>query len=111
MMYPNVNYIDSIEALDAVFAASLASPVVIFKHSNSCGRSAHVLEQIVTIGANINVVVVQRHREISKDIEQRTGYRHQSPQAFVIRDGKAVYHASHYGIDATAINAHLEDAH
>ncbi|MCC7308714.1 MAG: DUF2847 family protein, partial [Acidobacteria bacterium] len=44
---------------------------------------------------------------ISNAVEARTGHRHQSPQAFVIRDGKAVYHASHYGIDPEMINQHL----
>lgn len=108
-MYPNVNYIDSIEALDAVFAESLANPVVVFKHSKNCGISAHVLEQVVTIGASINVVVVQRSRDLSNAIETRTGYRHQSPQAFVIKEGKAVYHASHYGIDVDTISRLLQN--
>ena len=107
-MYSNVNYIDSIEALEAVFERSDANPVVIFKHSSSCRISAHVLEQVDTIGADINVVVVQHSREISNAIESRTGYRHQSPQVFVIKEGKAVYQASHYGIDPSAISRHLE---
>jgi bacillithiol system protein YtxJ len=107
-MYSNISYIESIEALDAVFAESAANPVVIFKHSNRCGISSHVLEQVVTIGANVNVVVVQSSRELSNVIETRTGYRHQSPQAFVIKDGRAVYQASHYGIDASAISRFLE---
>ena len=108
-MYSNINYIDSIEALDAVFAESLANPIVIFKHSNNCGISAHILEQVVTIGTNINVVIVQNSRHLSNAIETRTGYRHQSPQAFVIKDGKAVYHASHYGIDVDTISRLLHE--
>ncbi len=108
LMYSNVVYIDSLEALDALFAESLANPVVIFKHSIRCGISAHGHEQVGTIMANINVVVVQNSRDLSNVIETRTGYRHQSPQAFVIRDGKAVYHASHYGIDPAAISQHLD---
>ena len=107
-MYTNVRYVDSIEALDAVFEESLENPVVIFKHSISCGISAHILERVVTIGADINVVVVQSCRDLSTAIETRTGHRHQSPQVFVIRDGKAVYQASHYGIDAAAISRFLQ---
>jgi bacillithiol system protein YtxJ len=101
--------LESIDALDALFEVSHRAPVVLFKHSKTCGISAHLLEEIRTVDSDISVVVVQSHREISNEVEQRTGFRHQSPQAFVIRDGKAVYHASHYGIDPAAINAHLED--
>jgi bacillithiol system protein YtxJ len=55
------------------------------------------------IDAEINVVVIQDHRDISNQIAERLDHRHQSPQAFVIKDGKAIYHATHYGIDPQAI--------
>ena len=100
--------LESVEALEQLFEVSHSAPVVLFKHSRTCGISAHLLEQIRTVDSHVNVVTVQSHREVSNAIEQRTGYRHQSPQAFVIRDGKAVYQASHYGIDPAAITAHLE---
>jgi bacillithiol system protein YtxJ len=92
------------EQLSGLFEVSHKKPVVLFKHSNACGISAHVLEEVRSVDAEINLVVVQRNRDISQEIEQRTGIRHQSPQAFVIRDGKAVYQASHYGIDPGAID-------
>lgn len=101
--------IETLADLDTVFAESHRRPVVVFKHSSTCGISAHVMEMIGTVESAVNVVVVQRSRDVSNAIEVRTGYRHQSPQAFVIRDGKAVYHASHYGIDAAAINSHLSN--
>jgi bacillithiol system protein YtxJ len=47
----------------------------------------------------VNLIVVQDHRAISNEVERRTGRRHQSPQAFVIKNGEPVYHASHYAID------------
>ncbi len=102
--------LESVEALEALFEASSSSPVVLFKHSRTCGISAHLLELIRSIDSNVNVVTVQSHREVSNAIEQKTGCRHQSPQAFVIKGGKAVYHASHYGIDPEAISSHLESA-
>ena len=87
--------------------ASHRRPIVLFKHSISCGISAHLFEEIKTIEAEVNVVVVQRNRDVSNAIELQTGHRHQSPQAFVIKDGKTVYQASHYGIDPAAIDKHL----
>ncbi|MGD9564283.1 MAG: bacillithiol system redox-active protein YtxJ [Pyrinomonadaceae bacterium] len=98
----------SSETLDGLFEHSHRAPVLLFKHSSSCGISAHIFEELKAVETEIHVVVVQSQREISNAIERRTGHRHQSPQAFVIRDGKAVYHASHYGIDPAAIVEHLE---
>ena len=106
-MPANFNTLDSIDSLDSLFESSYFRPVVIFKHSNTCGISAHLMEEVSVVDADINVVVVQTSRDVSNAIETRTGHRHQSPQAFVIRDGKAVYHATHYGIDPGQIASQL----
>lgn len=99
----NFVQIESREQLDRLFEESFERPVVIFKHSNSCGISSHVREIVSDVEGTINVVVVQTHRELSNEIASRTAYRHQSPQAFVIRDGEVVYHATHYGINPEKI--------
>lgn len=98
-----INKVDSVEKLDDVFARSFREPVVLFKHSLRCGISAHVLDMVSQIDGELNVVYIQENRELSNDIATRTGYTHQSPQAFVLIDGKPVYHATHYAIDADAI--------
>ena len=100
-----INKVDSIEKLEDAFARSHTSPVVLFKHSNRCGISSHVLEMVRDIDGELNVVVIQEHRDLSNEIAARTGYVHQSPQAFVIVDGKPVYHATHYGIDPSRIES------
>ena len=102
-----INKIDSFEKLDDVFARSHEGPVVLFKHSNRCGISSHVFEMTQDVDAELNVVVIQENRDISDEIAARTGYTHQSPQAFVIADGKVVHHATHYGIDASRIGQAL----
>ena len=98
-----VNKVDSVEKLDEVFERSFREPVVLFKHSNMCGISSHVLEMVSEIDDEVNMIVVQQNRDLSNEIAIRTGYTHQSPQAFVLSKGKAVYHATHYGIDPNAI--------
>lgn len=107
-MSGNFVNVESLEALDALFAESHRNPVVLFKHSNTCGISADVIDQVSAVGDTVNVVVVQTHRDISNKLAEKTGYRHQSPQAFVIKDGKAIYHATHYGITAKDIEARLK---
>ena len=90
--------LESAERLDSLFRDSFTRAVTIFKHSNSCGISAHIMEQISTVDSEINVVVVQTHRDISNEIEERTGIRHQTPQLFVLADGNVIHNASHYSI-------------
>jgi len=103
-----INKVDSLAKLDEVFARSNEAPVVLFKHSNRCGISSHVLEMAHEVDGELNVVVIQENRDLSDEITARTGYTHQSPQAFVLKDGKPAYHATHYGIAATRINEVLE---
>lgn len=98
-----INKVDTAEKLDAVFDASYRGPVILFKHSNRCGISAHVLEMAMEIDGEINLLVIQENRDLSADVARRTGYAHQSPQAFVLVAGTPVYHATHYGIDANAL--------
>src|SRR5215211_1739782 len=103
----NFKPIKSSETLEDLFKQSTEKPVVIFKHSKLCGISSHVMAMVDEVGHEVHFVVVQDDREISNEIAERTGRVHQSPQIFVIRDGKPVYHATHYGIDAEAIEKAL----
>src|SRR5687767_3399031 len=103
----NFKPIKTSETLDELFKRSAEGPVVIFKHSNRCGISSHVMEMVDGVGRDVHFVVVQDDREISNEIAARTGSVHQSPQVFVIRDGKPIYHATHYGIDPDAIEQAL----
>lgn len=100
--------LDTIDKLDTLIAASNDRPVFIFKHSDTCGISAHILEQLNDIDGDINILVVQNDRDVSNAVVERLGIRHASPQAFVLKDGKPIYHATHYGIDPDEIAKHLK---
>jgi bacillithiol system protein YtxJ len=52
-------------------------------------------------------VVVQHSRSVSNAIAERTGIRHESPQAILLKGGEVVYHASHYDVTAEDIEAGL----
>jgi bacillithiol system protein YtxJ len=98
----------TLEQLDKLIESSFSAPIFIFKHSNSCGISHDVMEQIEALDHKVHVVIVQETRAISDAIADKLGIRHASPQAFVLKDGKAAYHATHYGIDVDAITNHLK---
>jgi bacillithiol system protein YtxJ len=95
--------------LEDLFKESFERPVAIFKHSKSCGISSHVMEMVDEVGRDVHFVVVQDDRDLSNEIAERTGHMHQSPQVFVIRDGKPIYHATHYGIDPGALEKALKE--
>jgi bacillithiol system protein YtxJ len=106
-MRANFINVVSIDGLDRLFEQSFDQPVVVLKHSTTCGISSGVYREVGLVPVDVNVIVMQTHRDVSNAIASRTGIRHESPQAFVLRDGKAVYHASHYDIEAEHIEATL----
>lgn len=103
------NQITSAAQLDALFEDSHDHAVALIKHSDTCGISANVMHDLREIDADVNVIVIQQNRDLSAVTAEKTGYRHQSPQAFVIRDGKPIYHATHYGINPAEIESKLRD--
>ena len=97
------------DELEALLRESFNRPIALLKHSNSCGTSFDVMYQLEEIEGEINVIVVQQHRSLSNAVAEKLNHRHQSPQAFIIKDGRSVYHATHYGIDPTEIQKRLQD--
>lgn len=109
MTSPNLVKLDTLDKLQAAIEESRIRPVLLFKHSTSCGISAGVFREVSVVDSEINIVVVQTDRHVSSEIERQMGIRHESPQAIVIKDGEPVYHASHYDITAKDITTHLND--
>ena len=101
--------------LDEAIRRSHEQPVVIFKHSATCGTSAMAHEEIEAFvagapWADVFVVSVHAGRALSDDIAKRFHVRHESPQALVIRDGKVSWHASHFRVTGDAVEAALSKA-
>lgn len=90
-----------------MFEKSNEKAVVLFKHSTTCPISAGVYQEISSADADINLIVVQRAGNVSTAIAEKTGIRHESPQAVVIKNGKVVYHASHYDVTAEDVMRNL----
>ena len=102
-MANNFSPVSDASALEGLFERSNAEPVLLFKHSNSCPISARAYGQMEGVETPVSIVVVQQSRDLSREIEQRTGVRHETPQALVIRDGRAVWNASHFDVTALAV--------
>src|SRR6266566_9266542 len=95
------------DSLDRFLAQSNGSPAIILKHSNSCGISARAHAEMSRIEMPVGLVTVQQARVVSNELETRMGVEHETPQVFIIRDGKALWTASHGQIKAEAIEAAL----
>ncbi len=99
-MKANFIKLDTIEKLEQLFSKSVENPIVLFKHSTTCPISAGVYQEISNADADIHLVIIQNSRDVSNAIARKTGVRHESPQAIVVKNGKVVYQASHYDVTA-----------
>ena len=96
-----------VDSLDRFLAQSNGSPAIIFKHSNTCGISARAHAEMSRIEQSVGLVIVQKARGVSNEIEARTGVAHETPQVFIIRDREVLWTASHGQIKAEAVEAAL----
>ena len=93
-------------ALDAAIAESRQRPVLIFKHSRTCGISCEAFDELHAhlaeggVEASYNLITVQHHRGVSDAAATRFGVRHETPQAILLKDGVPVWNASHFRITA-----------
>ncbi len=100
--------IDNRETLDQLITDSKNKPIVIFKHSNSCGISSAAYREMEKLENPVNLLEVQTAREVSSELADLTGIRHETPQVIVLKDGKAVWNASHFEVKAGAVLQALE---
>jgi len=108
-MHPELKALHGLDELDRALAASGDRPLLLFKHSFTCGVSAEALDELVAHlnerprDASYAMVTVQTHRELSNAVARQLGVRHETPQALLIRDGRVVWSASHFRVTATAV--------
>jgi len=116
-MHPSLTNVQRIDELDQLLAESDKHPLLLFKHSRSCGISAEALDELIEHLNSGNapsdhrpryaVVTVQTHRDVSNAVAARLGVRHETPQAIIVRGGKAVWSASHFRVNAASIQQAL----
>lgn len=101
-----LTHLSDLDMLEAAIDESRERPVLLFKHSRTCGISAEALDELRShlergpAAAAYKVITVQSHRRISDEVADRLGVRHETPQAILLRDGRPVWKASHFRITA-----------
>lgn len=110
----SLTHLSDIDALDAAIAESRERPVLVFKHSRTCGVSCEALDELHAhverseAGVSYKVITVQSHRRVSDEATTRFGIRHETPQAILLRNGRPVWNASHFRITARHLDQILE---
>ena len=95
--------------IDTLLSASSQRPVLLFKHSPTCGISAHVYYNLMPLirdeklDANWFLISVRAHRDVSDAIAARLKVWHASPQVIVVRNGAVVWHGSHFGVSDRSV--------
>ncbi len=107
-----IQQVSTMQDVEELLRASVSRPVLLLKHSTACPVSARAHGEFCGLAARRSgagegplfaLVRVIEERPVSLALAARLGVRHQSPQAILIRDGRAVWHASHHEVTAAAM--------
>jgi bacillithiol system protein YtxJ len=92
--------------LEKIKKDSESKKVVLFKHSTRCGISGTTLDRLERKwkaedfhGVDTYYLDLLQYRPISTKISNDFYVEHQSPQLLIIKNGRCVYHRSHYEIE------------
>lgn len=105
--------LQSVEDIEPLFAADRGLPVILFKHSLTCPISTaafreyeRYLGSVAPDTVEYTLIEIQNARDVSQAVTDRSGVKHESPQALLVRNGEVVWHASHWDItEKTLIQA------
>lgn len=110
------NKLTQLQQIEEILEESKEIPVLIFKHSFSCGTSAMMLDRMQRKWDSEEMPSLKTyfldllsHRDISNQIAETFGVRHQSPQILIINKGESIYDNSHMGISYTEVKSIISD--
>ena len=104
----------SSDQLNEIIEESAEKPVLIFKHSTSCSISSMAMDRLVRgwedeYSSKLKAYYLDllAFRDTSNAVADRFNVYHQSPQVLLIKNGIAIYDASHMAISFDAIKKEL----
>jgi bacillithiol system protein YtxJ len=100
--------LNSMEELDQAIENSSDRAAIFFKHSTRCSISSMALNRFENdwkedAEGTLYFIDLIKNRDVSNALSEKADVYHQSPQAIVLKDKKAIYDASHSSISATEI--------
>lgn len=110
----NVNWIslNDVSQLDEIVENSNNKTIGIFKHSTRCSISRFALKRFeneynLEDKVDLYFLDLLNYRDVSNEIANRFELIHQSPQLILIKNGVAVYDASHSDIQADDVKKYV----
>jgi bacillithiol system protein YtxJ len=101
----------TVNELEDALADSVNKIQLIFKHSLTCPISARAYEEFMrhlngsaSAEVEYRLIIVQHARNVSNAAAEQLVVKHESPQAILVRDGRAVWHASHFSITSSSLD-------
>ena len=102
--------LSSSEELAGLLELSRERPVMLFKHSTRCPISSFAEREFMDYvpaaaarGVHCVMVLVVEDRQLSLELAEALGVRHQSPQAILVKDRVAAWNDSHEGVTSSAL--------
>jgi bacillithiol system protein YtxJ len=106
----SILHLRSSDDLERLLELSDERPVMILKHSTRCPISSFARREFeeyatgaASRGVSCALVLVVEDRPLSLEIAAQLGVRHQSPQAILLRERRAVWNDSHERLTAAAL--------
>lgn len=100
---------------ERLLADSHDRPHLLLKHSLTCSVSTWALAEVRAAlesegdGIGSALLEIQNSRPLSAEVAQRTGVRHESPQALLFVGGVALWDASHWDLARDAVSRVLRE--
>ncbi|KAF0248256.1 MAG: proteinral stress protein [bacterium] len=102
--------ITSLTELENIIAQSDKRKQLIFKHSNACPISSAAFDEMQGYLENnpakdvdYSLIVVQVARNVSNEVAAKLNVEHESPQAILVHNGKAIWNQSHRKITQSSL--------
>ena len=107
-MAPHFTPVPNRAMLEHLLARSLDVPVLLFLHDPHCGLSLQASQALRAVTGPIPLIDVAVQQRLARAIAERTGVTHASPQVILLRQGAAVWSATHGRITTAAVMQAVE---
>lgn len=112
----HIRIIDAIEKLEEILEEK-GKTIFLLKHSTQCPISASAKEQFEAFAIHYEdkkefffcIVNVIESRNISSRVEDIFRVKHESPQLFIIKNKKVLFHTSHDDITLETLEENILD--
>ncbi|WP_227935448.1 bacillithiol system redox-active protein YtxJ [Alkalihalobacillus deserti] len=86
---------------------------LLFKHSTTCPISANAHKEFQTFveetSTSAAIVLVIEDKPVSNQIAEDLGIKHESPQIFLLEDGKVRWNTSHWKITKDSLKEAISE--